>query len=66
MKRIHNIYQFYFVRQNNEMIFTLYQNHFKTLNRKERKCSKEQNYNWRNCQDKMFNLRKGELFVFFY
>ena len=24
---------------------------------------KEKNYNWRNCQDKMFNLRKGELFI---
>ena len=24
---------------------------------------KEKNYNWRNCQDKMFNLRKGELFT---
>ena len=52
------------LRHNNEMIFTLYKNHFKTLNRKDRKCMKEQNYNWRNCQDKMFNLRKGECLVF--
>ena len=45
------------------MIFTLYKNHFKTLNKKDRKCVKEKKYNWRNCQDKMFNLRKGELFI---
>ena len=42
------------------MIFTLYKNHFKTLNRSHRKC-KEKNFNWRNCQDEMFYLRKGEL-----
>ena len=42
------------------MIFTLYKNHFKTLNRSHRKC-KENKFNWRNCQDEMFYLRKGKL-----
>ena len=42
------------------MIFTLYKNNLRALNRHDRKCEeKNVDYNWKNCQDEMFYLRKG-------
>ena len=33
---------------------------FKTLSEEERECEEAENYNWGDCLDEMFYLRKGK------
>ena len=39
--------------------FSLSKSRFKSLNREDRECEEKSDYNWNDCLDEMFYLKKG-------